>query len=141
MSYVDFWIHAVWGTKHRQPVLDKHKRRVICNHIIKNAKEKGIYLDTIDGHLDHLHLLGALHVDLSISKQMQLIKGESSHWINQNGIIDSFNWSDEYCALSVSKDDLDSVRSYIKNQEEHHKKITFTQEYNELMNKLGFRHG
>jgi len=141
MSYVDIWIHGVWGTKYRQPVLEKTKRKNICEHIRENAREKGIFIDTIDGHLDHLHFLGTLHADMPISKLMQLLKGESSFWINRNRVINNFTWADEYCALSVSKNQIDTVRAYILNQEEHHKKITFSQEYDKLMKELGFRHG
>ncbi len=70
---------------------------------------------------------------------MQLIKGESSFWINQQGLTKTkFEWQDEYFALSVSESAVDKVREYIKNQEAHHSKKTFQQEYVEFISKYGF---
>ena len=80
-----------------------------------------------------------LNADLSVAKQMQLIKGESSFWINKNKLVKGhFVWADEYFAISVSEDKLDNVRNYINNQEEHHKKITFLDEYNSFLKHFGF---
>jgi putative transposase len=70
----------------------------------------------------------------TISKTAMLVKGESSHWINQRKLIQKkFEWQDEYIALSVSHSAVNKVRNYIANQEEHHKKKTFAQEYNEFL--------
>jgi REP element-mobilizing transposase RayT len=68
-----------------------------------------------------------------------LLKGESSYWINRNNIfLKKFEWQDEYFALSVSESSVNRVRDYIKNQEEHHRKKSFHQEYDEFMSKYGF---
>ena len=75
---------------------------------------------------------------------MQLIKGESSFWINRNDIIvptlggKKFEWQDEYFAVSVSESLIDKVRDYIKNQEKHHQKKSFTDEYKEFIEKYNF---
>lgn len=70
---------------------------------------------------------------------MQLIKGESSFWINKNQLTQQkFDWQDEYFAVSVSESILDKVRNYIKNQEEHHRKKSFQEEYDEFLEKYGF---
>ena len=70
---------------------------------------------------------------------MQLIKGESSFWINKNDVTKTkFEWSDEYFAVSISETHINKVRDYIKNQEEHHRKKTWKEEYEEFMNKYGF---
>jgi REP element-mobilizing transposase RayT len=80
-----------------------------------------------------------LGTDQTIQKVMQLIKGESSFWINKNKLtIDKFEWQDEYFAVSVSESMVDKVRDYIKNQEEHHRKKTFQEEYDEFISKYGF---
>lgn len=139
MSFVRIWIHAVWGTKSRGPILDEQAHELVCEHILKNATEKGYHIDSIDGAADHLHSLMALNADLSISKQMQLIKGESSHWINKNKLIKGhFEWGDEYFAVSVSEKDVDKVRAYIRGQKEHHKKKTFSDEYNDFLKHYKF---
>ncbi len=132
-------IHAVWGTKSRQSFLIKEIRPVVLNHIITNARTKQIFIDTINGVEDHLHLLFGLNADLSIAKTLQLIKGESSYWINKQSLLkNKFEWADEYYAVSVSESKLPDVRHYIKIQEEHHKKITFQQECEEFLKKYNF---
>jgi REP element-mobilizing transposase RayT len=80
---------------------------------------------------------------MSISKVMQLIKGESAFWVNKEEIIKTkFEWADEYFAVSVSESMIDKVRVYINNQEEHHKKITFAQEYENFIKQYNFNiHG
>jgi putative transposase len=135
MPFVKVMIHAVWGTKNREPLLTKEIRVQVIDHIRKNALAKEIYIDSIDGYTEHLHCLFGLNADMSLSKAMQLIKGESAFWINnKSGLIDSkFEWADEYFAASVSESALDKVRAYIQNQEEHHKKKTFMEEYQEFM--------
>lgn len=140
MSYVKIWIHSVWGTKKQLPFLtDKVKYQVI-KHINENAKIKKLYIDSINGYTEHLHSLHTLNADMSVSKAMQLIKGESSHWINKYKITDSkFEWADEYYAVSVSESMLNKVREYIKNQEPHHRKISYSEEVEELIKKYGFR--
>ncbi len=70
---------------------------------------------------------------------MQLIKGESSYWINKNELTSQkFEWQDEYFAVSVSKSGLDAVRKYIHNQEEHHRKKSFQEEYEEFIKNYNF---
>jgi len=127
-------IHAVWGTKNRYPFLTDEIRKCVIAHIKENAKEKQLFIDSIDGYTDHLHCLFGLNADMSIAKVMQLIKGESAHWINDQKIIKTkFGWADEYYAVSVSESGLDSVRKYINGQESHHKKVTFAQEYEQFI--------
>jgi REP element-mobilizing transposase RayT len=133
MSYVRVWIHAVWGTKYRETLLNKTVRPVISDHIIQHARKKGFFIDTIDGYTDHLHCLFALNPRIALSTHLQFMKGESSYWINKHGILDSFGWADEYFAGSVSEQNLNKIRNYIKNQEKHHKKLTFQEEYELLL--------
>jgi REP-associated tyrosine transposase len=139
MSYVKIWIHAVWRTKNDNKILTDYIRKQLFLHIKENAKEKGIYVDFINGHYDHVHCLLTLNADLSISKTMQLIKGESSFWANKNNLLNTkIEWADEYFAVSASESMIDKVREYIKNQYEHHKNVTFQEEYDEFMKKYKF---
>lgn len=141
MPFVKVYIHFVWSTKNRIPFLNtKELRILVWNHIRENAKEKGIFVDFVNGYADHCHCLVSLGVDQSILKVMQLIKGESSFWINKHGLTKGkFEWQDEYFAVSVSESVVDKVRNYIKNKEEHHSKKTFQQEYHEFISKFGFQ--
>ncbi len=139
MAYVRIMIHAVWGTKNREPLLSKELRSKVIEHIIENARTKDIFIDRINGYTEHLHCLIGLHADMSIAKAMQLIKGESAFWLNrQNFMKSKFEWADEYFAVSVSPSNLNKVRAYIDRQEEHHKGRTFQQEYEEFLNTYRF---
>jgi len=139
MSYVKIWIHAVWGTKNRDPILSKDVRTKLFQHLIENAKEKKIYIDTINGYFDHIHCLFALNADMSISKTMQLLKGESAFWTNKNILLKpKLVWADEYFAVSVSESIVDKVRKYIKEQEDHHKSVTYKEEYDRFIKKYKF---
>ncbi len=140
MSYVRIWVHLVFSTKNRDPFLLKEKRYLLHKHIIENCKEKGIFLDSINGHVEHIHCLISLGKEQSIAQIAQLIKGESSFWINKNHLIpEKFAWQDDYFAVSVSESQLEIVRNYIKNQEKHHSGKSFADEVEEFMNKYGFQ--
>ncbi|HEX6915425.1 MAG TPA: IS200/IS605 family transposase [Chitinophagaceae bacterium] len=137
MAYVDILVHAVWGTKHRQPLLRGNLLDIVCDHIRENAKEKQFFIREINGYDDHLHLLMALKADWSISKHLQMIKGESAYWINKKKLLPArFSWADEYYAASVGKDELHRVTAYIRNQREHHRQLSFTEEYERLIDEL-----
>ncbi|MBK8393524.1 MAG: IS200/IS605 family transposase [Saprospiraceae bacterium] len=140
MSFVKVYIHFVWSTKNRFPYLDSKETRLkVWQHIRENARQKGIYVDHINGYSDHCHCLVSLGIDQTIQKVMQMIKGESSYWINKNNLTSKkFDWQDEYFAVSVSESVLDRVREYIKNQDEHHGIKTFQEEYDEFIMKFGF---
>ena len=140
MSFVNVMIHSVWGTKNRLSLLRKEIRETVYNHILTNAKTKSIFIDTLNGVDDHVHLLFGLNADLSIAKTVQLIKGESSYWINKHGLVkNKFEWADEYYAVSVSASVLPTIRNYIKNQEEHHRRRTFAEECDEFLRKYDLK--
>ena len=140
MAYVRIWIHCVWGTKNRVAFLTKENKQIIIDHIKENAKTKDIYIDFINGSKEHLHCIISLNQDQNISKVMQLIKGESSFWINKQNLTKiKFGWADEYFAVSLSESLLNKVRDYIKNQEEHHRKKSWDEECSEFMKKYGFK--
>ncbi len=141
MPFVKVYIHFVWSTKNREPFLNSFElRKRMWRYIKENSIEKGIFIDTINGYEEHCHCLISLGIDQTISKVIQLLKGESSYWINKQKICKGkFEWQDEFFAVSVSESSLDKVREYIKNQESHHGNKTFQQEYDEFIEKYGFR--
>jgi len=141
MPFIKVYIHFVWSTKNRQPFLSTPElRKMMWNHIRDNAKKKGIYIDFINGYKEHCHCLVSLGDDQTMRQLMQLIKGESSHWINKENLLsEKFEWQDEYFGVSVSESLVDKVRNYIKNQESHHTQNTWEEEYNELIEKNGFQ--
>src|SRR5262245_36500730 len=115
MSYVRVWIHYVWSTKYRQPILKNEFREKLFDHMRQNAKSKNIYLDRINGYYDHVHCIISLASDQTIEKVAQLIKGESSFWFNNKSGFktDRLEWQNKYFAVSVSESMLNIVRSYI----------------------------
>ena len=143
MACVKIWVHTVWGTKNREPILLKEIRKVLFQHIKENARKKNIYIDFINGFNDHVHCLLALNADMALSKTMQLIKGEAAYWANKAGLTKTkLEWSDEYFAVSVSESMVEKVREYIRNQEEHHRGVTYQREYEEFIERYNFEiHG
>jgi len=139
MPYVRLWTHLIWTTKNREPMVSGELRSKLLTHIRDNAKQKGIWLDSLNAVPDHVHALISLGSDQSVSRVVQLLKGESSHWINHEKLTPfRFEWQEEYIAVSVSESIVDVVREYIKNQEEHHRKKSFAQEYEQFMKEYGF---
>ncbi|MFV0387160.1 MAG: IS200/IS605 family transposase [Pyrinomonadaceae bacterium] len=139
MPFVRVWIHCVWSTKNRELFLGSKIREEVFLHILENAKQKKIYIDSIGGYVDHVHCLISLGTDQTIAEIMRLLKGESSHWINKNKMSQGkFEWQDEYFAVSVSEIYLPRVRKYIGGQEEHHKKTSFIEEFSIFMKRAGF---
>ena len=139
MPFVKIWIHAVWSTKRRQPLLKQSMREELFKHIHQNAVAKGILIDSVNGYVDHVHCMFRLKNDQTISKVMQLIKGESSFWANKHKMVDpKLVWQEEYFAVSISESQVNTVRNYILNQETHHTKQAFGEEYDEFIQKFGF---
>ena len=139
MPFVKVWIHAVWTTKKRQKILEESVRQEIFKHIKQNALSKGILMDEVNGHAEHVHCMFRLKNDQTISKVMQLVKGEASFWTNKQKLIKKkLYWQEEYYAVSVSEAQIKVVRDYILNQESHHKKHTFLEEYDSFIQKYGF---
>lgn len=139
MPYAKVMIHFIWSTKNRTPIISKDLKPLLLSHIKENSLTKNIFIDTLNCVEDHIHLLISLGTEQTISKIAMLIKGESSFWANKQKVIkNKFEWQDEYIALSVSESAIDKVRQYILNQEEHHKKKSFSQEYEEFLKFHGF---
>ena len=140
MSNVKIWIHLIFSTKHRQPFLSKNIRYEIFKHITENCKLKGISLRAINGYADHVHCLISLGKDQNIADVTQLIKGESSFWINKNKMVGGkFKWQNDYFAISIGEKDVPRVMNYIQNQEEHHSKKTYGEEVAEFLEKYDFK--
>jgi putative transposase len=140
MSWVRVYMHMVFSTKNWEPYLNTLEiRKKVFQHIKQNATDKGIWLDCVSGYQDHAHCLISLGKEQTISKVAQLIKGESSFWINQNTITtNKFIWQDDFWVVGVSESHIEVVRKYIHNQEEHHSKKTFKSEVDEFMKKHGW---
>lgn len=139
MPYVKLWIHFMWSTKYRQKQITKELKPKLIEHIKANAVEKKIFIDTVNCVEDHIHVLISLSTSQSVAKVAQLIKGESSFWVNQQNLLKiKFEWQEEYIALTVSDSAVEMVREYIRNQEEHHRVKSFAEEFEQFAKKYGF---
>lgn len=138
MPFIQIYIHLVFSTKDRYPFLKTTElRQKVWKHIHENARSKGIYIDFINGYAEHCHILLSLGTEQTLSKIVQLIKGESAFWINHNQLTASkFEWQNDYFAVSVSDSVIEKVRNYIARQEEHHRFKTFAEEYDEFMKRF-----
>ena len=133
MSWVRIWVHIVFSTKNREPLLKDHLRDYVFDHIRQTAKERNIYIKSIDGWEDHCHCLIRLNKDESLNTLVQQIKVESTTWMNKSNLIKGFEWEDDYLAVSVSESNLEKVIHYIDSQSEHHKFKSFDEEYKDFL--------
>jgi len=130
----EYWVHVVWSTKHRQPFLQNGIRQLLFEHIRENAANKNIHLEAVGGYTDHVHVLICMNAEDELSRIVQLIKGESSYWINKTKLIqDRFAWQTDYYAQRVQGSAVFAVIGYIGSQESHHKRKSFNEEYRELI--------
>jgi|SRR5690606_567316 len=138
-SFNKIWIHAIWATKERMPLVNTSIEQKVYQFISEQLKEQGCRVRIINGMPDHIHCLFMLSPQKSIADIIKQIKGSSSHFINQNNLIaDKFAWQTGYAAYSVSESVVDKVFQYIKNQKRHHQIKTFQQEYDEFLKIYGF---
>jgi len=137
-SYSRAWLHLVWATLERRPLISKAAAARVSSHLTQYADEKAIYMKINFVNPDHVHALVDLPTSLSIEEMMQLFKGESSHWINQNGLVPGkFAWGRGYGVFSASHSGLAQVAKYIADQEQHHRKRSFANELQLLVKRYG----
>ncbi len=139
MSFTKILIHAVWATKDRKPLISLENESALCKHMREYALTKNIHLINVNGWYEHIYTLISLSSDQNIATVMNLIKGESSFWANKNlKWTEKFGWQDEYFAVSVSQSHFDVVNDYISGEENHHRKKTFQEEYEEFVRNYDF---
>jgi REP element-mobilizing transposase RayT len=119
-------------------MLDKRAAAKASANLLEYSREKGIYMKINYFNADHTHTLIDLPTNLTVENAIHLFKGSSSHWINQERLIKGrFAWGRGYGAFSVSHSDLGRVARYIADQESHHRKRTFEDEYQLFVKKYG----
>ena len=129
-TYTSLNYHIVFSTKNRELWLREDIRERLWPYLGGIARENGMKALEIGGVADHVHLLLSIPASMALSKAVQLIKGGSSHWMKETfPKVTGFAWQDGYGAFTVSQSQLDAVREYIRNQEEHHRTKSFAEEY------------
>ncbi|QGY47955.1 IS200/IS605 family transposase [Maribellus comscasis] len=139
-SFVRNYLHITWSSKERIKVFNSFRVRIsVKNFILEKTKEIQIPVLSVNVQSEHIHLLVDLPSDICLADFVQKVKGSSSYWINQERLVDGrFSWQRGYGAFSVSASQLEIVKSYIINQDSHHKIKSFEEEYNEWKNNYGF---
>jgi REP element-mobilizing transposase RayT len=136
MSYVCSYAHCEFSTKDRRPLITPQLRERLWPYVGGIARENGLKAVSIGGVEDHLHLLLSVSATMPIAKAMQLIKGSSSKWVHDTFPDQRlFAWQSKYGAFSVSLSQVDKIVDYIENQEAHHRKMTFQEEFIVLLKK------
>ncbi|MDR3696777.1 IS200/IS605 family transposase [Mucilaginibacter sp.] len=134
-SYSSIWVHLIWSTKNREPILTPSLKAEVYSVINDIANDYEIYLDCINGIEDHVHLLVRLRTDQSVADVVKTIKGNSWEYFKE--IPEKYiTWQDGFAAFSVSPDQVKRVRRYIYNQEKHHQSKSFSEELKEIKQSL-----
>ncbi len=137
-SYTRCWIHLIWGTHNREKVLTAEACEQLKKYLLSYAKGKKIFIRQIFVNPDHVHILLDLPTNMTIEDVAHLLKGSSSNWINKSNLLKTkFSWGRGYAAFSVSHSVADKVSDYISNQKEHHRKRSFSEEYEEFIKLYG----
>lgn len=137
-TYTNLLFHVVFSTKHRTPTIHPTFQDDLYAYIGGIVRGEGGTLLEIGGMPDHVHLLIKLKPSIAPSSILQIIKGKSSKWLNAEKIDQQdFYWQEGFAAFSVSESQVENVRHYIQNQEEHHRKLSFQDELRALLSKHG----
>jgi putative transposase len=139
-SYSRCWLHLIWGTHRRARVFSPESAAQVSAYLAKYAAAKGIYHRINFVNTDHVHALIDLPTSMTIEQTVKLLKGASSHWINERNLVPGkFSWGRGYAALSVSQSGVADVSRYIGNQAEHHRVKSFTEEYRTFIERYGLQ--
>ncbi len=136
-SYVSNHIHIVFSTKDRVRSISEQIQPKLWAYMAGILRNHGMHAVAIGGIEDHIHALINLGAQLGIAKAVQVLKANSSRWMNEHPARARFAWQDGYFACSVSRSLIPTVSKYIANQREHHKKMDFATELALLLKKHG----
>jgi len=137
-TYTQIHIHAVFAVQNRLSLIQKQWQDELYKYITGILTNHGHKLLQIGGMPDHVHVLFGMKPTQSLSDLMKIMKESSSLWINQKRLImGKFSWQEGYGGFSYGKSQIDSVVKYIQQQENHHKKRSFMEEYLELLKIFG----
>ncbi|MCF3111691.1 IS200/IS605 family transposase [Niabella sp. CC-SYL272] len=133
-TYTQIHLQLVFAVKYRQSLIEHSWKDELYRYITAIIQNQTHKLLIINGMPDHIHILIGMRPTQSLSDLMQHIKGDSSTWINERIFTKGkFEWQNGYGAFSYSKSQVPDVITYIKNQEQHHSKKAFMEEYLALL--------
>ncbi len=136
-TYTQIHIQSVFTVQDRKSIIRSSFQNELYKYITGIIQNNGHKLLAINGMPDHVHVFFGMRPSQSLSDLMQDVKGDSSKWINRKGFISGkFSWQEGYGGFSYGKSQVDNVINYIKQQEIHHRKKTFIEEYIEFLDKF-----
>jgi Transposase and inactivated derivatives len=137
-TYTQIHLQFVFAVRNRNALIHRSWKDELYQYITGIVQKNNHKLIVINGMPDHIHMLIGMRPAQSVSDLLQDIKASSTNWINEKRFSNyKFQWQDGYGAFSYSKSQIPAVVNYILNQEEHHRKKTFMEEYREILEKLG----
>ncbi|MFA6567555.1 MAG: IS200/IS605 family transposase [Victivallales bacterium] len=140
-SYISIYVHAVFSTKKHEPFLTPEIRERLFPYFGGIAKSNDFLLLKAGGIENHVHLLVSLRQDIETSRTLQLLKGGSSKWIHDTfPNLRNFAWQEGYGAFSIGVSQIKATEEYIANQEEHHRKLSFREEYISFLKKHNIKY-
>lgn len=135
-SLAQNYIHLVFSTKNLSPLIKPPFENELYKYMSGICKGNESPALKIGGHLNHVHVLCRLSKKIALMDFIQILKSRSSKWMKMQDVqLSNFYWQDGYGAFSVSSGHVDKIVQYIANQHEHHKQVSFKEEYVELLNK------
>ena len=133
-SKIKIWIHAIIGVKYREAVISPGIEKAVHGFIRDEFFKCKCHLDSLNGTTDHIHAQFLLNPDMTIRQVMKQVKGSSSHSINLSKLMKhKFAWQVGFGAFSTSESQIPTLRGYIAKQKEHHKNMTFEEEYQKFI--------
>lgn len=136
-TYTQIHIHAIFAVQNRLSIIKDEWQTDLYSYITGIVTNHGHKMMQINGMPDHVHMLIGLRPVQSLSELMKYVKQDSTKWINQNRFINGrFSWQEGFGAFSHSKSQIPGVIKYIREQEEHHRKRTFREEYTDFLEKF-----
>lgn len=140
-TYTKLHVHFVFAVKYRAAVIQSDWEERLHKYITGIVQNNGHKMLAINSATDHLHLFAGINPKQSLSDLMQVVKGDSSEFINLHKFTKrKFNWQSGYGAFSNSYSQIDSVVKYILNQKNHHRKKTFREEYIKMLDEYGIQY-
>ena len=135
-SLVRNYIHITFSTKNRRPFIDKNIREELFSYLSGICKNNECTPIIVGGYKDHVHILCLLSQKIALMKLVEYLKSHSSKWMKTKGEqYQNFYWQKGYGAFSVNPTQVEIVKNYIKNQEQHHQKKSFEDEYRTVLKK------
>jgi REP element-mobilizing transposase RayT len=136
-TYCSLHYHATFSTKDRYPLIANDWRESLHSYLGGILKNLNAVPLAIGGIADHVHILMGLRATHSVANVMREVKGASSEWAHSAVGKKSFCWQPGYFGVTVSPSHIEQVRRYVLNQEEHHRRKTFKEEYVEMLKLAG----